>query len=219
MKRLRVVLADDHAVVRRGLRSLLDTLGVDVVGEAAGGREAVRCVMALRPDLVLMDVQMHDGGGIAATREISSRAPETAVLILTMFEDDQLVLDALRAGARGYLLKSAEEDHLVQALAAVRNGDLVIGAKLAGRLVGRLGPEPEAVAPEPFPHLTAGERDVLALVAEGLTNAAIARRLRLSPNTVRNRLSSVFSKLGVQSRTQAALLAEQHGPGRPNPRA
>ena len=215
MKRLRVVLADDHAVVRRGLRSLLDTLGVDVVGEAAGGREAIRCVMALRPDLVLMDVQMHDGDGIAATREISSRAPETAVLILTMFEDDQLVLDALRAGARGYLLKSAEEDHLVQALAAVRNGDLVIGAKLAGRLAGRLDPAPEAGTPEPFPHLTAGERDVLALVAEGLTNAAIARRLRLSPNTVRNRLSSVFGKLGVQSRTQAALLAEQHVRGRP----
>jgi DNA-binding NarL/FixJ family response regulator len=214
--RIRVVLADDHPVLRRGLRALLATLEAVVVGEAATGREAVRAAVTLRPDLVMMDLAMPDGDGIAATREIVRRVPDTAVLILTLHEEDQRVVEALRAGARGYLLKSAGEEELVHALGAIRHGDLVIGSALAGRITKLLGAGELAPA-EPFPELTAAEVDVITLVGEGLTNAAIARRLRLSPRTIRNRLSVIFHKLGVDNRTQAALLARQRTEGRDHP--
>ena len=214
--RIRVVLADDHPVLRRGLRALLATLEAEVVGEAATGREAVRAAVTLQPDLVMMDLAMPDGDGIAATREIVRRVPDTAVLILTLHEDEQLVVEALRAGARGYLLKSAGEEELVHALGAVRHGDLVIGSALAGRIAELLGAR-DVTSAEPFPELTAAEVKLIILVGEGLTNAAIARRLRLSPMTVRNRLSVIFQKLGVDNRTQAALLARRRTEGRDHP--
>jgi DNA-binding NarL/FixJ family response regulator len=212
---VRVVVADDHPVVRRGLRALLDTLpGIRVVGEAADGEAAVREVQLTRPDVVLMDLRMPGLDGVAATRRVRETTPGTAVLVLTMVDDDATVREAVRAGARGYLLKESEQDEILGALRAVAAGQLVLGGAVAARAGLLLTDEP-APAPPPYAGLTAREQDVLELLARGRSTTAIAAELFLSPKTVSNTLTRVFAKLGVADRTAAVILAREAGLGRP----
>ena len=208
---VRVLIADDHPVVRRGMGALLASLaGIDVVGDAADGAAAVREAQLLRPDVVVMDLQMPVLDGVEATRRLAQAVPGVAVLVLTMFEDDETVLSAIRAGARGYLLKGAGQEEIHTAIRAVAAGQLVVGPAVAARLVEHLAAPPR---PEPFPGLTAREREILALVAAGRGNAAIAAELGLAPKTVGNHLSAVFAKLGVATRAEAAILASRQGLG------
>ena len=208
-----VLIVDDHPLVLSGLRALLETLeGIDVVGEAGNGREAVRLAGVHRPDVVVMDLQMPDMDGITATREIVSRHPDTAVLALTMHEDDASVFAAVRAGARGYLLKGASQAEVARAIASVAGGDAVFGAAIAGRLLASVAVQPEGES-LPFPDLTAREREILDLIADGLTNGEIGQRLFLSPKTVSNNVSSIFDKLGVTGRPMAIVRAREAGLG------
>ena len=210
---VRIVLADDHPVVRGGLRALLATIdGFEVVGEAADGDAAVRETQLVHPDVVLMDVRMPGLGGVEATRRIRDTSPDTAVLMLTMYDDDATVLTAMQAGARGYLLKGAEQDEIVGAIRAVVAGQAIFGPGIAGRVLDYFSAPPVAAA-EPFPELTDRERDILDLLASGLRTAAIAERLFLSPKTVSNHLTSVFAKLEVADRTEAILRAREGGLG------
>jgi len=211
---LRIVLADDHPVVRDGLKALLGSMtGVSVVGEASTGREAVRQAVILRPDVLVMDLQMPDLDGVAATRQIAKVAPQVAILVLSMFDDDDNVHDAMRAGARGYLLKGAAQDEVARAIFDVASGGAVFGPAVARRLLARLV-HPEPVAGVVLPQLTTRERQVLDLVAAGLANPVIATRLELSGKTVGNHLSSIFAKLNVDSRSQAIIMARDVGLGR-----
>jgi len=210
---LRVVLADDHPVVRDGLRALLGSLdGFEVVGEAADGEAAVREVQLTHPDVVMMDVRMPVLDGVAATRRIRVACPATAVLVLTMHDDDATVLTAMQAGARGYLLKDAEQDEIVAAIRAVATGQAIFGPGVASRVLGLLEGRP-AARQDPFPELTDREREVLRLLAAGHRTAAIADRLHLSPKTVSNHLTVVFAKLQVTDRTEAILRARDGGLG------
>jgi DNA-binding NarL/FixJ family response regulator len=210
---LRVVIADDHLVVRRGLAALLGSLdGVEVVGEAGNGAEAVREVQLTSPDVVVMDLQMPEMDGIEATRRIRAAMPGVAVLVVTMFEDDDTVMAALEAGARGYLLKGAGQDEIRSALASVSAGNLVVGPSVAAKLVDRLNRPPAPAGPA-FPELTGREREVLVLAAEGHPNAVIASRLGVAGKTIGNTMSSVFTKLGVATRAEAVAAARQAGLG------
>lgn len=207
-----VLLVDDHPVVRRGLRALLDSLdGFEVVAEAEDGETAVREAQLLRPDVVVMDVQMPGVDGLEATRRITASVPGTAVLVLTMYEDDDVVFGAVRAGARGYLLKGAGQDELDRALRGVVAGEAVFGPGVASRVLAFFAAPP--VPDVAFPELTGREREVLDLVAAGLRNGAIATELDLSIKTVANHLSSIFTKLAVADRSAAIVLARQGGLG------
>jgi DNA-binding NarL/FixJ family response regulator len=211
---VRIVLADDHPVVRGGLRALLGTIpGFEVVGEAADGDSTVRETQLLRPDVVLMDVRMPGLGGIEATRRIREVAPDTAVLVLTMYDDDATVLTAMQAGARGYLLKGAEQEDIVGAIRAVVSGQAIFGPGIASRVLEYFA-APPVQSTHPFPELTERERDILDLLASGLRTALIAQRLCLSPKTVSNHLTNVFAKLEVADRTEAILRAREGGLGR-----
>jgi DNA-binding NarL/FixJ family response regulator len=211
MTPIRVLLADDHPVVRRGMRALLGSLdGVDVVGEAATGAETVREAQLAQPDVVMMDVQMPGMDGVEATRRVVAAAPSVAVLVLTMFDDDETVLSAMRAGARGYLLKGAEQDEILAALRSVVAGQVVVGPGVAQRLLACLS----APTPTPFPQLTPREREILDRVAAGESNGAIAAALGLAPKTVGNHVSAVFAKLGVATRAEAIVRAREGGLGR-----
>ncbi len=210
---LRILIADDHPVVRGGLRALIETLdGLEAVGEAADGEAAVREVVLLRPDVVLMDVRMPGLDGVEATRRIRRSAPGTAVLILTMYDDDATVFTAMRAGARGYLLKGADQADIVAAVRAVAAGQAVFGPGVASRVLGHFE-SPPAAGPDPFPQLTDREREILDLLASGRRTAEIAQRLSLSPKTVSNHLTSIFAKLEVADRTGAILRAREGGLG------
>lgn len=210
---VRIVLADDHPVVRGGLRALIDTLdGLELVGEAPDGEAAVREAQLLRPDVVLMDVRMPGIGGVEATRRIRAAAPATAVLMLTMYDDDATVLTAMRAGARGYLLKGAEQSEIVGAIHAVVAGQVIFGPGIAGLVLDYFA-APAAPVAAPFPELTVREREILNLLASGRRTAAIAERLFLSPKTVSNHLTNVFTKLEVADRTEAILRAREGGLG------
>jgi DNA-binding NarL/FixJ family response regulator len=214
MSDIRVVLADDHPVVRAGLHALLSSLpGFQVIAVAATGREAVREVVTGRPDVAVLDLQMPDLDGFAATREIARAAPEVAVLVLTMFEDDDSVFAAMRAGARGYLVKGAEQDEIARAIAAVAAGEVIFGPGVAQRVLRFFAGAPPAT--EPFPELTSREREILDLLAGGLSNAAIAARLSVAQKTVANNVSSIFTKLRVADRAQAIIRARDAGLGRP----
>ena len=209
---IRIVVADDHAVVREGLRALLTAVeGYELVGAAGTGPEAVRAAVTLKPDVVVMDIQMPEMNGIDATREISRVAPEVAVLMLTMFEDDESVFAAMRAGALGYVLKGASPDNMIRAIGAVASGEAIFGAGVARRALAYLN-APQA-AKTPFAALTPREHDVLRLIATGIGNAAIATRLGLAPNTVSNHISSIFAKLQVASRAEAIVRARTAGLG------
>ena len=213
---VRVLVADDHPVFRSGLRLLLEDLDVEVVGEAADGEAAVELAVAERPDVVLMDLQMPGTSGLEATRRIAERAPDVRVLVLTMVEDDATLFAALRAGAAGYLLKGAGPDEIDRAVRGVAAGDAVYGAGVADRLRAMFTAGPgtgPGAAPAPFPQLAERERDVLALMATGASNSEIASRLFLSDKTVRNYVSSIFSKLAVRDRAQAIVRAREAGLG------
>jgi DNA-binding NarL/FixJ family response regulator len=209
---LRIVVADDHAVVRAGLGALLSAVdGYELVGEAATGAEAVRAAVTLHPDVLVMDIQMPGMSGIDATREIGRVAPGVAVLMLTMFEDDESVFAAMRAGALGYVLKGASPTDMIRAIAAVAAGEAIFGTGVARRALTYLtAPRPDTTA---FPELTPREREVLDLIAGGLGNAAIAARLGLAANTVSNHISNIFGKLQVASRAEAIVRARSAGLG------
>jgi DNA-binding NarL/FixJ family response regulator len=212
---IRVLVADDHPVVRRGLTSLLGTLDdFEVVGEAIDGDSAVRETQLLRPDVVLMDVRMPGSDGVEATRRIRTAVPETAVLILTMHDDDATVFTAMRAGARGYLLKGAEQDEIAGAIRAVAAGQAIFGPGIAARLLDHFAASATSAAVvEPFPELTPRELEVLRLLADGRRTADIAMSLHLSPKTVSNNLTTIFAKLQVDDRTAAVIKARERGLG------
>jgi DNA-binding NarL/FixJ family response regulator len=209
-----VVVADDHPVFREGLAVLLSSVdGVEVVGTAATGLDAVDLALELQPDVVVMDLQMPELNGIDATRRIASEAPSVGVLVLTMSEDDGTVFSAVRAGARGYLVKGAGQEEIVRAIITVASGGAVFGASLARRIAEffAAGPPTPTTA---FPQLTAREREILELLAAGRSNAQIAATLYLSPKTVRNNVSNVFAKLQVADRAEAIVRAREAGLGR-----
>lgn len=211
---VRVLVADDHPIVRGGLIALLDTLdGVEVVGQAGTGREAVRAAVEHRPDVVVMDLRMPDLDGVEATRLIRDRLPGVAVLVLTMFDEDVLVEGALAAGARGYLLKGAAGAEIERAIRTVAAGDTVLSRSVAERVLGRVGAAPAVHTLG----LTPREREVLDLIARGLGNATIAARLHLSPKTVGNHISAIFTKLGVATRAEAIVRARETGLGQNGP--
>jgi len=209
-----VVLADDHPVVRSGLRALLtSTPGFRVVAEAVNGREAIQAAAAHRPTVLLADIQMPELDGIDATRAVVAIAPATAVLMLTMFEDDESVFAAVRAGARGYILKGADQEEILRAVRCVAEGGVIFGPRIARRVDALLSGGPGA--PNlPFPQLTDREREVLDLIAAGLANPQICEKLHLAAKTVGNHISSIFAKLQVADRAQAIVRARDAGLGR-----
>jgi DNA-binding NarL/FixJ family response regulator len=211
---LRIVCADDHPTFRAGLRAVLAAAAdLALVGEATTGGEAVALVADLGPDLVVMDVQMPGIDGIEATRRIVAAQPSVNVLVVTMFEDDATVFRAMRAGAKGYVLKGASYDELLRAMRAVGSGEALFGPALANRLIEWFSAVPTPVDPGVFPDLSAREREVLTLLAQGRRNQEIAAALYLSPKTVRNLVSSILAKLQVADRTQAMLRARDAGLG------
>ncbi len=214
MSPIRVVLVDDHPVVLGGLRALLESLpDYEVVGEARDGEAGVREVQLMAPDVVLMDVRMPGIDGLEATRRIRAAGPNTAVLVLTMFDDDDTVFGAMRAGAQGYLLKGADQVEIDRAIRAVVAGEAIFSPGVAQRVLGYFAAPPARTAAEPFPELTGREREVLDLVAAGKRNQAIAGELLLSPKTVANHISSIFVKLAVADRSAAIVRARQGGLG------
>ncbi|HEU5483644.1 MAG TPA: response regulator transcription factor [Microlunatus sp.] len=208
---IRVLIADDHAVVRDGLSLVLSQLdGFDVVGEAATGDEAVRLAVTLKPDVVLMDVQMPGLDGVEATRRITDLAPGVAVLMLSMYSDETAAVGAMRAGARGYLLKGAGHADVAAALHAVVAGQAIFGQGVADVLLAQIGTAGPTQA-YPFPRLSEREREVLDLLVVGKRTNDIATALFVSPKTVSNQLTSIYGKLGVADRTEAILLAREQG--------
>jgi DNA-binding NarL/FixJ family response regulator len=214
---IRIVVADDHPVVRGGLVAMLRTIpGLDVVGEASDGDAAVHAVLEYRPDVILMDVRMPGRGGIEATRQIRELVPDCRVLMVTMYDDDATVFTAMQAGAQGYLLKDAEQDDVVRAVHGVVAGEAIFGPGVAARVLAYFSDPPRAVAAEsPFPELTDREREVLDLLAQGRRNADIAAQLYLSPKTVSNHLTVIFTKLQVAGRGEAIVRAREGGLGTP----
>jgi DNA-binding NarL/FixJ family response regulator len=209
-RRLRILIVDDHDLFRTGLRSLLEEEGFEVL-EAAGGEAALRMTGSFMPDVAIMDMQMPGMSGIEATRELAARKTGVAVLMLTVTADEEGVLDAIRAGASGYLLKDARLSEIVAGVRAAAAGHSAIAPRVAGALVAsiRRGPERRAVSRE-LESLSAREREVLALVALGQDNQQIADRLFVSQSTVKNHVSRLFEKLGVENRVQAAAFAIRH---------
>jgi DNA-binding NarL/FixJ family response regulator len=219
---IRVVVVDDHVLIRDGIRALLEsTPGIDLVGEAADGHQAIAVTTQLEPDVVLMDLHMPNLDGISATREIVRAAPGAVVLVVSMLDDDASVFAAMRAGARGYVLKGAERDELTRAIAAVARGDVLFGPGVAERVLALFADWPAtggsapAVDARPFPALTEREREVLDLLARGLSNGTIGQRLAVSPRTVANHVSNILTKLHATDRTEVAIRARNAGLGHP----
>jgi DNA-binding NarL/FixJ family response regulator len=214
MEPIRVLIADDHALFRDGLRALLASIpDIEVAGEASSGAEALAQALEHQPDVILMDIQMPDINGIEATRQILRISPHIGVIILTMFRDDDSIFAAMRAGARGYVLKGADQEVLLRSVRAVTNGESLFGPEIATRLMQFFANLKPAEPAELFPELTAREREILSLIADGKTNFEIAERLVISMKTVRNHVSNIFNKLQVADRTQAALRAREVGLG------
>jgi DNA-binding NarL/FixJ family response regulator len=218
MDKIRILIADDHPVFRFGLRSLLNAMpDTEVVGEVTSGEEALALAGSLQPDVILMDINMPGVNGIEATRRIRETNPDVRILIVTMLEDDS-VFAAMRAGARGYVVKGAEPTEILRAIRAVADGEAIFSPGIAERLMlyfttPPAAPANPASAAPLFPDLTEREREVLGLIAQGLTNGAIAERLVLSPKTVRNYITEIFSKLQVADRAQAIIRARDAGLG------
>ncbi len=211
---IRVMLADDHPVYRDGLAALLGSVpGIEVVATAGTGEEAVASAAELQPDVVVMDVQMPGIDGIEATRRVTADSPHIGVVVLTMAEEDSTLFAAMRAGARGYLLKGANQAEIVRAITAVAQGEAIFGPAIATRVAEFFAGAPAARSDEVFPQLTAREREILSLVAAGRSNAQIASSLYLSPKTVRNNVSNIFAKLHVADRAAAIIQAREAGMG------
>ncbi|GAA4263083.1 response regulator transcription factor [Dactylosporangium darangshiense] len=210
---VRVLVADDHPLFRQGLRSLIDdSPETELAGVAADGAEAVAAALAERPDVVIMDLRMPGLDGVEATRRIVAALPDVAVLVLTMVEEDASIFAAMRAGARGYVLKGAGPDTILRSILVVAAGEAIFGSAVAARLTQFFAAGPSAGV-APFPELTAREREVLTLMASGANNAAIAARLGLTEKTVRNNVSNVFAKLRVADRAAAVARARDAGLG------
>jgi DNA-binding NarL/FixJ family response regulator len=219
MEVIRVLIADDHTLFRAGLHALLNLFSdIQVVGEASTGEDAIAKAEALQPDIILMDLQMPGVNntpgvnGIEATRRITGSHPNIGIIVVTMFEDDSSVFSAMRAGARGYILKEAGEEEVLRAIRAVASGEAIFGPAIARRLV-QFFSRPNPATDPLFPELTDREREILDLIARGESNTVIAQHLVLSPHTVRNHISSIFSKLQVADRAEAIIRAREAGLG------
>ena|SRR3989442_573863 len=214
MEPLCVLIADDHPLFRHGLSALLSASpDFEVVGEATTGEEVINLATNLQPDVILMDIQMPGVNGIEATRSILHTSPHIRILIVTMFEDDASVFTAMRAGARGYVLKDAQKVDMLQAIRAVGRGEAIFSPAIATRLIDFFSAPRPVAPPQVFPELTVREREILNLIAQGHSNTEIAARLVLSHNTVRNYVSNIFSKLQVADRAQAIIRAREAGLG------
>jgi len=212
---IRVVVADDHPVFRSGLRTLVqESPDLSFVAEAADGEEAIALCREHAPDVVLMDIRMPRTSGVEATRRIVAEQPMVGILMLTMLEDDTSVFAALRAGARGYVLKGAAPDEILRAIVAVAAGEALFGPVVAAKIATFLQPDARATS-HPFPSLSSRERDILDRIASGRTNTAIAEELLLSEKTVRNNVSNIFAKLHATDRSQVIIKARQAGLGHP----
>jgi DNA-binding NarL/FixJ family response regulator len=212
MEALRVLIADDHPLFRKGMRALLTAMpDTQVVGEATTGQEAIELAAALQPDVILMDLQMPGVNGIEATRQILHTSPHIRILVVTLFEDDASIFTALRAGARGYILKDAKEEEMLRAIRAVGSGEAIFSPAIARRLMDFFAAPRPAAPKEIFPTLTEREREILQLIARGRTNNDIAKELALSTKTVGNYVSNIFSKLQVADRAQAIIRARDAG--------
>jgi len=210
---IRLLVADDHPAFRRGLQFMLaDADDISIEGEAATGAQAVELANQLAPDVILMDLRMPDLDGIEATRRLSRNNPAPAIVVLTMFEDDDSVLAAMRAGARGYLLKGAEQDEIVRAIRAAAAGEAIFGPQIAQRVIDHFTHSARSTTTA-FPALTERERQVLELIAAGKGNASIAHELMINLKTVRNHVSNIFTKLQVSDRSAAIVRARQSGLG------
>src|SRR5918998_528801 len=214
-KPTRVLVADDHTLFRYGLKATLTSAeGFEVAGEAATGEEVLEQVAQAQPDIILMDIQMPGINGIEATRRVLERDPSVGVVVVTMFEDDDSVFAAMRAGARGYVLKGADAQEVLKVVDAVAEGEAHFGPEIARRLMAFFSAPKPATPSEAFPELTAREAELLDLIARGLNNAEIAKRLYVSQKTVRNHVSNIFLKLQVADRAQAIVKAREAGLGR-----
>jgi DNA-binding NarL/FixJ family response regulator len=210
---IRIVIVEDHPLYRRGLRTMIANVPeFTLAGEAADGLTAVGTVIEARPDVVLMDLQLPGQGGIAAIREIIAAIPTIRILVITLYEDEDSVFAALRAGARGYILKDSDEEDMVRAIRAIAAGESLFSPTVASRLLASFA-NVRPVAPSPFPTLTERERDILHLMAQGRSNAAIAEELFLSVKTVANNVSNIFGKLQVADRSEAIVRARDAGFG------
>ena len=213
-ERIRVVTADDHTLFRDGLRALLASApDTELAGEAATGEEAVRLAAELQPDVILMDMQMPGLNGIEATRRIVQMSPHVSVLMVTMFDDDASVFAAVRAGARGYVLKGATHTEMLRAIRAVANGEAIFSPQIAAHLIAYFSAVRPAAPPQVFPELSEREREILTRIAQGYSNTELAQHFVLSPKTVRNHVSNILSKLQVADRAEAILRAREAGMG------
>ena len=214
MDTIRVLTADDHTLFRDGLRALLaSATDMELAGEAETGDAAVQQVAELQPDVVLMDVQMPGLNGIEATRRLVQMSPHVRVLMLTMFDDEASVFAAMRAGARGYILKGATHAEMLRAIRAIANGEAIFSPQIAARLITFFGQLRPAAAPQLFPELSEREREILAYLAQGYSNSELAQHFVLSPKTVRNHVSNFLNKLQVADRAAAILRAREAGLG------
>lgn len=210
---IRILIADDHPVFRFGLRALLESQSdMMVVAEAENGEDAIRLTQSTHPHIVLMDVNMPGLNGVEATKQICKVAPDTAILIITMLDDDT-IFSAMQAGARGYLLKGAQGQETLRAVRAIANGEVIFSPGVAEHMMRYFARGMKPTADTPFPDLTPREHEILELLAHGLTNGAIAEKLVLSPKTIRNHVSNVFSKLQVSTRSEAIIKAREAGLG------
>ena len=214
MESIHVLIADDHSLYREGIRKMLSVAqDIEIVGEATNGDEAIAQALALQPDVILMDLKMPGINGIEATRRILYTSPRIGVLVLTMFETDETVFAAMRAGARGYLLKDVDQEDVIRAVKAVSRGDAIFSPAIAERLILYFATLKPAAADLAFPELTEREREILHLIAQGHSNTEIAERLLLRTKTVQNHVSNIFSKLQVADRAQAIVRARDAGLG------
>ena len=210
---IRILIADDHTLFRTGLKALFESLAeTAVAGEAESGQEAVAQAETLQPDVVLMDIQMPGMNGIDATRQIVQTSPHIGVIMVTMFEDDDSVFAAMRAGARGYVLKGADQEEMLRVIQAVARGEALFGSAIALRLTSFFN-HSKTIASDAFPDLTGREQELLHLLAQGLSNQEIATRLFITSKTVRNHLSNIFNKMQVTDRVQAIIQARNAGLG------
>ena len=215
MDPIRIVIADDHTLFREGLRALLQSVpDLEVVGEAASGAEVITQAAILQPDVILMDIKMPKMNGLEATRAILAANQKTRIIILTMFEDDQSVFASMRAGARGYVLKGADQEEMLRVILAVAHGEALFGPAIAARLMNYFEGLRPIVDTSTFPDLTPREYEVLELIAQGHNNSEIAQRLVISPKTVRNHISNIFNKLQVVDRAHAIVRAREAGLGK-----
>ncbi len=214
MERIRVLIADDFPFFRDGLHALFENHDdIEMIGEAANGKEVLSLAESLLPDVILMDLNMPELNGIQATKEILKVSPHVAILILTMYDDDESIFSAMKAGARGYLLKGAGREETVRAIKAVSNGEAIFSAQIADRMMSYFHTLKQTHVKTVFPELTEREREILSLIARGIKNGDISILLNISPKTVRNHISNIFNKLQVIDRAQAIIRAKEVGLG------